>query len=124
MRVMTHLMFQDGRAREAANLYVSLVDDGEVESTTEHEGAAIVQFRLGDQRFLAFDSPIRHEFGFTPSMSIHVTVQAAEDVDRLFAELAKDGSVLMPVGDYGFSSHYGWCTDRFGVSWQIGLPPA
>ena len=26
----------------------------------------------------------------------------------------------MPLGDYGFSSCFGWTVDRYGVSWQVG----
>jgi predicted 3-demethylubiquinone-9 3-methyltransferase (glyoxalase superfamily) len=27
---------------------------------------------------------------------------------------------MMPVGDYGFSSCFGWAADKYGVSWQVG----
>ncbi|CAA9485341.1 MAG: hypothetical protein AVDCRST_MAG38-2288 [uncultured Solirubrobacteraceae bacterium] len=27
----------------------------------------------------------------------------------------------MPVAEYDFSPRYGWCLDRFGVSWQMGV---
>jgi predicted 3-demethylubiquinone-9 3-methyltransferase (glyoxalase superfamily) len=27
----------------------------------------------------------------------------------------------MPLADYGFSRRFGWCSDRFGVSWQLNL---
>jgi predicted 3-demethylubiquinone-9 3-methyltransferase (glyoxalase superfamily) len=26
------------------------------------------------------------------------------------------------LGDSGFSRRFGWCSDRFGVSWQLNLP--
>ena len=54
------------------------------------------------------------------SMSIFVTCNTPDEVDALFGKLSSDGSVLMPLDDYGFSPRFGWCTDRHGVSWQVG----
>ena len=79
-----------------------------------------VEFTLGGRPFLAFDSPIRHEFDFTPSMSVFVRFTDEADVRSLFEQLAAGGDVLMPLDDYGFSACFGWTTDRFGVSWQVG----
>ena len=53
-------------------------------------------------------------------MSIFVRCDDDEQVRNLFAKIATDGDVKMPVADYGFSSCFGWATDRYGVSWQIG----
>jgi uncharacterized glyoxalase superfamily protein PhnB len=47
-------------------------------------------------------------------------LEAAEQVHSLFGQIASEGDVKMPVGDYGFSPCFGWATDRYGVSWQIG----
>jgi predicted 3-demethylubiquinone-9 3-methyltransferase (glyoxalase superfamily) len=114
-------MFQDGRAREAAEWYVSLVPGSSTERVIDNgaEGAT-VHFTLAGRRFIAFDSPIRHQFDFTPSMSIFVRCDDAEQVRLLFDQIAADGAVMMPVDDYGFSSCFGWAADRYGVSWQIG----
>jgi predicted 3-demethylubiquinone-9 3-methyltransferase (glyoxalase superfamily) len=79
-----------------------------------------VYFTLADRSFIAFDSPLQHDFDFTPSMSIFVRCDDAQQVRHLFGQIAVDGHVLMPVDDYGFSSCFGWTTDRYGVSWQIG----
>ncbi len=119
--VSTHLMFQDGSAREAVERYVELIPGSAITAVTGSDGPGqTIWFSLGNRPFIAFNSPIGHDFGFTPSMSIFVTCDTPEEVDELFASLSTDGSVLMPIGDYGFSPHFGWCTDRHGVSWQIG----
>src|SRR5262245_28008207 len=121
MDVLTHLMFQDGRAREAAEWYVSLVPGSSIERVIENDPEGVtVYFTLADRDFIAFDSPIRHGFDFTPSMSIFVRCDDEEQVRSLFAQVVSDGDVKMPVDDYGFSSCFGWATDRYGVSWQIG----
>jgi len=114
-------MFQDGRAREAAEWYVSLVPGSSIERVVDNDaGGATVYFVLAERAFIAFDSPVRHEFDFTPSMSIFVRCENEEEVRRLFDQIASDGRVLMRVDDYGFSSCFGWAADRYGVSWQIG----
>jgi predicted 3-demethylubiquinone-9 3-methyltransferase (glyoxalase superfamily) len=83
-------------------------------------GGATVYFTLADRGFIAFDSPMPHEFGFTPSTSIFVRCEDEEQVRLLFTQIASDGQVMMPIDDYGFSSCFGWATDRYGVSWQVG----
>lgn len=121
MDVLTHLMFQDGRAREAAERYVSLVPGSRIERVVENDGGgATVYFALAGRDFIAFDSPVRHGFDFTPSTSIFVRCEDEEQVRLLFDRIADGGDVMMPVGDYGFSSCFGWAADRYGVSWQIG----
>jgi predicted 3-demethylubiquinone-9 3-methyltransferase (glyoxalase superfamily) len=114
-------MFQDGRAREAAEWYVSLVPGSSIERVIDNDaGGATVYFTLADQGFVAFDSPVRHQFDFTPSVSIFVRCDDEEQVHLLLDQIASDGAVLMPVDDYGFSSCFGWAADRYGVSWQVG----
>ena len=121
MEVLTHLMFQDGRAREAAEWYVSLIPGSRLDRVVENEtGGATVYFTLAGRGFIALDSPVRHAFDFTPSVSIFVRGND-EEVRLLFGRIATDGQVLMPLADYGFSSCFGWATDRYGVSWQIGV---
>jgi predicted 3-demethylubiquinone-9 3-methyltransferase (glyoxalase superfamily) len=122
VNVLTHLMFQDGRAREAAEWYVSLVPGSGIGQVADDgAGGATVYFTLAGREFIAFDSPTPHDFDFTPSMSIFVRCDDEQEVRALFDQIAGDGDVKMPVADYGFSSCFGWTTDRYGVSWQIGL---
>ena len=41
--------------------------------------------------------------------------------DAVTRYLAEGGRVFMPIDNYGFSRRFGWCADRFGVSWQLNL---
>ena len=65
------------------------------------------------------DSPIKHAFTFTPSFSLFVECESEAELDAAFARLSDGGSVLMPPGNYGFSTKFAWVNDRFGVSWQL-----
>jgi predicted 3-demethylubiquinone-9 3-methyltransferase (glyoxalase superfamily) len=121
--ITPHLWF-DKEAKEAAELYTSLFPDSKVTSAaTLHDTPSgdsdIVSFELAGQPFMAISAgPV---FKFTPAVSFHVKCQAAQEVDLLWGKLSEGGQVLMPLGKYPFSEKYGWCTDRFGLSWQVVL---
>ncbi|MGB3305768.1 MAG: VOC family protein [Thermomicrobiales bacterium] len=124
------LMFE-GKAEEAMTFYLSLFDQSEVVSITRYgaEGPGTegtierAVFSLNGQTFMCIDSNVAHGFSFTPAISFFVTCQTAEEVDDLYAKLSNGGFVAMPLGEYPFSPKFGWVTDRFGVSWQISMPP-
>jgi len=126
--VLPFLMFQ-GRAEEAMRLYTVLFTDAAIAElerygageTGPEGGVKRARFTLGGQTVMCFDSPPVHAFTFTPSFSFLVECASAEEQERLYSELARDGSEMMPLGEYGFSRRFGWVSDRFGVSWQLNL---
>jgi predicted 3-demethylubiquinone-9 3-methyltransferase (glyoxalase superfamily) len=128
-KIITFLMFE-GDAEEAMTFYVSLFDDAEVISVSRYGAdgpgpdGSVQQatFALAGQSFMCIDSPAKHGFGFTPAVSLFVQCADEAEIDRLYAALGERGTELMPLGDYGFSSKFGWVNDRFGVSWQLNLP--
>ncbi|MEZ5211359.1 MULTISPECIES: VOC family protein [unclassified Gordonia (in: high G+C Gram-positive bacteria)] len=118
------LMFQHGVAQEAIDFYLG-VFDGEVVAAVPHAdpatGVQLAELDLSGLRVLVSDSAVPHAFDFTPSMSLFVAVDDRAELERLAATLGDGGGVLMPVGDYGFSTAFAWVSDRFGVSWQLNL---
>jgi len=126
--VAPFLMFV-GRAEEAIDFYVSVLPGSEVLELVRHgagapagEGKVMkAVVSLAGQNVIFSDSPDVHAFTFTPSTSLFVECDTESDVDRIAAALGKDGGVLMPVGNYGFSKRFGWVVDRFGVSWQVNF---
>ena len=118
-----------GDAQAAIDLYTRVFKDAEViklqryDDTNPEMGGQIMQaeVRLQNQSLFFTDSPNVHSFDFTPSLSLFVTCSTAEEVDRIFHELSEDGAVMMPLDAYPFSKRFGWCNDRFGVSWQVSL---
>lgn len=128
-KITTFLMFQGG-AEEAMGFYVDLFDDAKVlhvsrygPETPGKEGSVMqATFQLAGQTFMCLDSVQVHDFGFTPAVSLFVTCDTEEELDRLFAALSAGGEVRMPLDAYGFSKKFGWTDDRFGVSWQLNLP--
>ena len=37
--------------------------------------------------------------------------------------MSADGSVMMPLDKYPWNEKYGWCQDKFGVTWQLMISP-
>jgi predicted 3-demethylubiquinone-9 3-methyltransferase (glyoxalase superfamily) len=124
--VAPFLMFE-GAAEEAMRFYVSLFAGSEVLHVErygpgEHGPEGSVKradFTLAGRRVVCIDSPVKHGFTFTPSLSLYVECESEAELDAAFARLAEGGTALMPLGDYGFSKKFGWLNDRFGVSWQL-----
>ncbi len=129
-KVTPFLMFQNGKAEEAMNYYISFIEDSDITSITRYganesgdEGTVMqATFSLKGQEFMCIDSNVTHQFTFTPSFSIFLTCDSDEEIESLYKKLLEDGEALMPIDDYGFSKKFGWVNDRFGVSWQLNLP--
>ena len=107
--------------------YVELFPDSEIgqivrygaDETVPEGSFKKADFTLGGQAFICLNSPIKHAFTFTPSISLFVECDNEEELNRLFESLSQSGEVLMPPDNYGFGKKFGWVNDRFGVSWQL-----
>ena len=127
-QVVPMLMFE-GRAEEAMRFYIELFG-GEVLDVSRYgperpgvEGSIVkATFRIRDLDLMCIDSPVKHQFGFTPAVSLFVTCTSEADLRRLAEALLEGGAALMPLDNYGFSTLFTWVNDRFGVSWQLNLP--
>jgi predicted 3-demethylubiquinone-9 3-methyltransferase (glyoxalase superfamily) len=128
-KVSTHLMFE-GVAEEAMNFYVSLFGGSEIIKVERYgpgepgaeDTVKIATFTLIGREFICIDSPVKHQFTFTPSISLFVDCESEAELEKVFSQLSTGGQVLMPLDNYGFSTRFGWVKDRFGPSWQLNLP--
>jgi predicted 3-demethylubiquinone-9 3-methyltransferase (glyoxalase superfamily) len=126
--VFPFLMFT-GQAEQAMNFYTSLLPNSRVVDIKRytaggsHTTGKVMKatFVVGGQTVICTDSPITHNFTFTPSFSLFVSCESEEQIQKLSAGLGAGGKVLMPLGHYGFSRKFTWLNDRFGVSWQLNL---
>lgn len=119
--IIPQLMFAgpvEGKAREAAAFYASLLDDsgiGFVAEYPEPVGPAAAgdvmfdEFRLAGQWFSMMDSAVEQDVTFTPGLSLEVRCEDQDEIDRLW-----DALTASPESEV-----CGWLADRYGVSWQI-----
>lgn len=130
-KITTLLMFA-GQAEEAMNFYASVFDQAKIHTVHkfgpdagEAEGSVMhATFSLKGQTFMCMDSIVKHEFGFTPAISLFVECDTEQEIEQLFHKLSEGGAVLMPLSSTPISKSFGWVSDRYGVSWQLNLRKA
>ncbi|TSC84276.1 MAG: 3-demethylubiquinone-9 3-methyltransferase [Parcubacteria group bacterium Gr01-1014_13] len=124
MQKITPNLWYNKEAKEAAEFYVSVFPDSKINSlrtlrNTPSGDTDVVSFELLGYKFMSISAgPF---FKFNPSVSFLVTCQSKEEVDNFWKKLSPGGKVMMELGEYPFSKHYGWTADKYGVSWQIML---
>ena len=120
-KISPFLMFY-GDAEEAMNFYTSIFDESNIESVVHQENGDVMhaKFTLNGQNFMAIDSTGEH-IPFTAAMSLFVTCETEEEIDRVFESLIRDGKILMDLAVTPFSLKFGWVEDKYGVSWQLSL---
>lgn len=109
--IRTCLWFQDGRGREAAAFYCSLIPGSRIEATYDISGDGaswLIDFTLGGVPYQILDAgPM---FTLNEAVSISVETEDQAETDRLWDALTANG---------GEEGHCGWLKDRYGVSWQV-----
>jgi predicted 3-demethylubiquinone-9 3-methyltransferase (glyoxalase superfamily) len=111
----------DNQAEEAAKFYVSVFKNSKIVSTARypkagqevHKRAAgsvmTVAFELDGQAFTALNAG--PQFQFTEAISLQVTCDTQQELDRYWEQLSKGGDPR--------AQQCGWLKDKYGLSWQI-----
>ena len=128
-QMIRSLTFQKGNAEDAMNFYVALFDDSQILRVQRWGEGGPVQsgkimqatFELDGNLFMCSDSPPVHEWDFSPAVSHYLECEDEAEINRLFSKLSENGTVTMPLNNYGFSQQFGWIIDQFGISWQLNL---
>ncbi len=83
------------------------------------EGTRLILVNAGPE--FSPNPSVSFMLNFDPLMFGEDESLARERLTELWRELGVEGTELMPLGEYPFSSLYGWVQDRYGVSWQLML---
>jgi PhnB protein len=57
-------------------------------------------------------------------VTLSLASDKAAEADRIFAALAKDGTVRMPIQETFWATRFGMLVDRFGTPWMINCDKA
>ena len=105
----------DGKAKEAALYYKEIF--GELEIVSENPMAVV--YNLFGRRFMHLNGG--PGFIINPSISFFLSVESENQITKFWDKLMLEGKILMPLNTYPWSEKYGWCSDKYGVNWQLML---
>lgn len=120
MKKLQTCLWFDGRAEEAAKFYISVFENGKINSVTHYGKAGTeihgrkpgsvmtVDFEVNGMHFLGLNGG--PEFRFDEAISFMIPCKDQKEVDDFWEKLTSDG---------GQESVCGWCKDKFGLSWQV-----
>jgi PhnB protein len=135
MQLVTYLNF-NGQCEAAFKFYESclrgkiqtMVTFGSTPHGTEMPAAwrnkiMHAQMTMGDQVLMGSDGQ-SDQPAERNGFSVAVVLEDPAEADRIFAALAKNGAVSMPIQETFFSARFGMLTDQFGVPWMVNCEPA
>src|SRR6266545_2307243 len=99
MQTITPFLWFDTQAEQAAKFYVSVFKNSRSVMT--------VLFELDGQQFIALNGG--PQFKFTEALSLSVSCETQEEVDRFWEKLSAGGE----------EGPCGWLKDKYGLSWQV-----
>jgi len=137
MRLQTYLYF-DGTCREAFTFYAqatggrigAMMSYGDAPAEVGG-GAAMADKILHAALHLDGATLMGSDMAGAPpprGFAVTLTPETAAEAERVFAALAENGTVTMPIGPTFWTERFGMLTDRFGVPWMVNMdgppPPA
>jgi len=94
----------DGQAKAAAEFYCSVFPNSKI----THESPIVVNWELNGEKFMGLNGGPQHKFN--EAVSFVIPCENQEEIDYYWSKLISDG---------GAEDMCGWCTDKFGISWQV-----
>lgn len=105
----------DNQSKEAADFYQNVFPGFKAQS----ENPMAVNYQLYDRKFMNLNGG--PGFTINPSISFFVNLESEDEMQNIWDKLSQNGQILMPLNTYPWSPKYGWCSDKYGVNWQLIL---
>ncbi len=125
-----------GKAEEAIHFYTSIFPNSKIESIVKYTKGEVGgnpelikygSFKLNNVEFRISENDYNHAWSITPGISIFVDCESENEVETIFEKLSTNGGkIMIPLDNYesdnyGFGKKFGWCEDKYGISWQLNL---
>jgi len=130
MQLNPYLTF-NGRCEEAFKYYERCLN-GKMLMMMPHEGTPAeahvapewrkkimhARLQVGDALLMGSDAP-PDRYQPMSGFSVSLGVDTPADAERIFAALADNGTVRMPLQQTFWAARFGMLTDQFGTPWMI-----
>jgi len=127
MKLRAQLNF-GGNCEEAFRFYekhlggkiTMMIDQSSLPNAPQGGSKAIIHARMiiGDSELVGNDVPTQ-TFKRITSAYLNLTVDSAQEAERVYAVLAEGGEVYIPLEENFFATRFSQLRDRFGVAWSI-----
>ena len=82
------------------------------------------RLNLGNgEALMASDAPPQH-YKKPEGFSVSLDINDPKEADRVFHDLAENGTVKMPIQETFWAQRFGMLEDRFGIPWMINCSKA
>lgn len=129
MQMIPYLSF-NGNCREALTFYAELFGgtvgnfmpwnaeaiENIPEATTEHIMHGDINI---NGNMIAGSDQFGDMYQSAGNISLMLDIDDLSDAQAKFTALAEAGQIIMPFAETFWADGYGFCTDRFGINWQI-----
>jgi len=134
LSVTTHLNFR-GRARAALDFYKQVFGGeqtlmtyaamGQPDIGTSPDHIIWGQVAADDGfKIMAFDVRAGQDYNAgTNAFYVSLRGSSTDEIERRWAALAEEATILQPIGPSDWSPLYGMLTDRFDVTWVVDVDP-
>lgn len=114
-RKITPCLWYNAQAKEAATLYCSAFTNSKITA----QSPIVTEINVSGQSITLLDGGPMYRPN--ASISFYYNCETPEEFDRIWNAFTKEGTILITAGKYPWSEKYGWVSDKFGVSWQLGI---
>jgi PhnB protein len=118
-----------GNRREAIEFYKSALDaevlfsqtvgDSPMSNMGPADNIMHCTIKVGDSTVMLCDDQRPDAAAAGGNISLAIGLNDPERAKQLFGNLAKGGSVVMPIEKTYWAEAFGMVTDRFGVRWMV-----
>ena len=107
------------KALDAEVLFTQKVGDSPMPDMGPAENIMHCTIKVGYSTMMMCDDPRPGAAGGDGNISLAIGLNDPERAKQVFGNLAKDGSVVMPLEKTYWAEAFGMVTDRFGVKWMV-----